>query len=129
MPQRTGRFRQVQRLRRSVEFQQVIRRGRRAVGTGFVVVVAEREGVAGGLPQSRLGVTASRKVGSAVVRNRVKRRIREWFRTHQGSLGAGRDWVVIGRAAAAGLGREMTEDELSRLSQTAIRSDERQGAA
>ena len=107
----------------------MVRRGRRAVGTAFVVVVAERKRPAGGLPVSRLGVTASRKVGGAVVRNRVKRRVREWFRTQRGLLGAGFDWVVIGRAAAAELGRETTEAELSRLCVAAISSGEPQGPA
>ena len=107
----------------------MVRRGRRAVGAGFVVLVSERESRASKLAGSRLGVTVSRKVGGAVVRNRVKRRIREWFRVWRGSHGAGLDWVVIGRAAAAKLSREMAEDELSRLSRTAIRSGAQQGVA
>jgi ribonuclease P protein component len=59
-------------------------------------------------------------VGGAVVRNRVKRRIREWFRIQRGSLGAGVDWVVIARPPAAALAREAAEDELSRLSRAAL---------
>ena len=107
----------------------MIRRGRRAVGSGFVVLVAEQEKPANQRAGSRLGVTASRKVGGAVVRNRVKRRIREWFRVRQGSLGTGLDWVVIGRAAAAEFSREMAEDELSRLSQMVFRSGVQQAGA
>jgi ribonuclease P protein component len=49
-------------------------------------------------------VTASRKVGDAVVRNRVKRRIREAFRAQRGLLPPGSDLVVIARPAAAALG-------------------------
>jgi ribonuclease P protein component len=49
------------------------------------------------------------------VRNRVKRRIREWFRrTGQDRL-AGLDLVVIARASAAGLGGAATFDELDRI--------------
>jgi ribonuclease P protein component len=59
----------------------------------------------------------------------VKRRVREWFRVHRASLGAGLDWVVIGRSAAAGLGREAVEDELSRLSRAVAGSRASDGAA
>ena len=55
-------------------------------------------------PRARLGVTASRKVGGAVVRNRVKRRIRAAFRGLRGILPPGSDVVVIARPAAAALG-------------------------
>jgi ribonuclease P protein component len=122
MPLRTGRFQQTDRLRRSVEFQQVVKRGRRAAGSAFVVVVAERAAIQNEWSGSRLGITVSRKVGTAVVRNRVKRRIREWFRMRRESLGMGLDWVVIGRAAAAGIDQEAAEEELSRLSHAARRA-------
>lgn len=66
----------------------------------FVLLLAnQREGDPGAPP--RLGVTVSRRVGGAVVRNRVKRRLREWFRTHQALIPLGKDLVVIARPAAA----------------------------
>jgi ribonuclease P protein component len=91
-----------------------MRTGRRAAGAGFVLVVAEsepREPV--GPP--RLGITVSRKVGSAVVRNRVKRQVREWFRGHRSGLARGLDVVVIGRAPAAGLPHRAVDAELCEL--------------
>jgi ribonuclease P protein component len=45
----------------------------------------------------------SRRVGNAVARNRVKRRVREWFRREKRRLDAGRDYVVIARPGAAAL--------------------------
>lgn len=49
---------------------------------------------------ARLGITASRRVGNAVERNRARRRVREWFRQHE-PLPQGLDVVVILRAGAA----------------------------
>ena len=44
----------------------------------------------------RLGIIVSKRVGNAVARNHVKRRVREWFRHHLASLPAV-DVVIIGR--------------------------------
>lgn len=52
-----------------------------------------------GLPHSRLGVTVSRKVGKAVTRNRVKRRLREIFRTSSELPSPPCDIVVNARRA------------------------------
>jgi ribonuclease P protein component len=51
--------------------------------------------VSPGSPQSRIGLTVSRKVGNAVVRNRVRRRLREIVRTHRELLAPGCDHVVV----------------------------------
>jgi ribonuclease P protein component len=48
-----------------------------------------------GLPQSRIGLSVSRKVGPAVVRNRVKRLLREAFRLSQSDFPRGLDLVAI----------------------------------
>jgi ribonuclease P protein component len=64
---------------------------------------------------SRLGITVSRKVGRAVVRNRVKRRVREWFRGSRAKLREGIDLVVIGRSSAIYLSGRETQGILCRL--------------
>ena len=84
------------RLRKSQEFQRVSLGGRRRAGARFVVLAAPGDGA-----RSRLGLTVSRKVGCAVERNRVKRRVREWFRTAEGLRARGLDVVVIARSGAA----------------------------
>ncbi len=49
------------------------------------------------LPFSRLGLSVSRKVGTAVKRNRIKRLLRESFRLQQHLLPVGMDWLIIVR--------------------------------
>ena len=68
----------------------------------YVFLVAEqRPAIVSDAP--RLGVTVSRRVGGSVARNRVKRRIREWFRRTSLDVPAGRDVLVIARPGAAEL--------------------------
>ncbi len=54
-------------------------------------------GAVNGLPHCRLGLSVSRKVGGAVLRNRWKRLIREAFRTSRSRLPEGLDLIVIPR--------------------------------
>ena len=66
----------------------------------FVLVVLESDRADSPV---RLGVTVSSRVGGAVQRNRVKRRVRELFRRRRGSLEPGQDLVVIAKEGAPGL--------------------------
>lgn len=61
-------------------------------------------------PEPRLGLSVSKKVGSAVTRNSVRRRLREIFRSNASRLPAGVDLVVSARPAAA----EASFEDLSR---------------
>ncbi len=54
-----------------------------------------------GLPRTRLGITAPTRLGSAVLRNRIKRRLREVFRLNRGAIPAGWDIVWNPREAVA----------------------------
>lgn len=69
-----------------------------------------------GLEHSRLGLTVSRRVGNAVVRNRIKRRLREIFRRAGQSLPQGIDLVAVARPPAA----QLPFAELSRLTHQAL---------
>lgn len=64
-----------ERLRRRTDFLRCYRRGRRRRGAHLILYAHPNE-----LGHPRLGITASRKVGKAAVRNRVKRRVREIYR-------------------------------------------------
>jgi ribonuclease P protein component len=70
-----ARFRPRQRLRRGSDFRRVLRSGWRLSGALFVMVAALGES-----GSSRLGLTISRRVGKAAVRNRVRRLLRDSFR-------------------------------------------------
>lgn len=86
------------RILRRQDFQDVFARGAKTVGPQFVGYALAGEGT-----ERRLGVAVSRKVGNAVARNRVKRQIREWFRTHRHRLRPGLRLVIVARPAAAAL--------------------------
>jgi len=63
---------------------------------GFVLLVRDRED---GDPTMRLGITVTKKIGNAVVRNRMKRRFRALARDILPNSGiAGSDHILIGRA-------------------------------
>ncbi len=111
-------FERANRLRRSSEFQRLTREGRRQVTRSFVLVVASAAR-SGHVKRTRLGVAVGRRVGGAVLRNRVKRRIREWFRQQHASLRRGIDVVVIARASAAELSSHETWCDLDSLAQRA----------
>lgn len=109
-----SRLRRGQRLRQSRDFRRVTQQGVRKASTHFIMIVAENQRAAAGLG-AVLGVTVSKKVGRAVERNRVKRRIREWFRHQQTVFPEKVEVVVIARRGAAALGMQETNSELGSL--------------
>ena len=119
----TGRFRRSDRLLDSRDFRRVLRRGRRKAHRDLVVIstpVSRKPIQSGGLRNiqssgSRLGITASRKVGGAVVRNRFKRRLRAWFRARRSDFDADIDLVVIARRSGASLSLAQLDLRLSKL--------------
>ncbi len=64
---------------------------------------------------TRLGVTASKKVGGAVQRNRVKRLVREYFRCNYSKLDQLVDISIIAKKGASDLFYDALSDELSLL--------------
>ena len=71
-------------------------RGRRFATPGFVLLVQDRRDSD---PAIRLGITITKKVGNAVIRNRMRRRFRELAREMLDSHGkAGSDHILIGRS-------------------------------
>ena len=93
------RFRPEQHLRRQADFAAVRTQGRRVECGAFVLWWRSR-GPAGPPACARVGVVASiASVGSAVQRNRARRRLRAIFRTHQDRVPADCDLLLVARAA------------------------------
>ena len=86
------------RLRDDADFQRLRTHGR-AWGNRLLTLQV----LANTLPQNRYGFVISKRVGNAVTRNLIKRRLREIFRQldRSGQIAAGHDLVVIVRPAAA----------------------------
>lgn len=81
------------RLRKRAQFL-AVRAGEKRRGRLFLVEALARAD--GG--EARLGLTVSRKVGNAVVRNRVRRRLKEAVRVHAADdMAAGTDYVIVAR--------------------------------
>ena len=99
----------LQRLRQRADFIATAS-GAKAHATGFVLQSRERRDQA----PPRVGYTVSKKVGDAVERNRVRRRLREVVRVAGADgLHAGRDYVLVGRRAALDLAFERLVDDMS----------------
>ena len=98
------------RLLQRHDFQQVWQEGRKKHTPHFLVVIRTR-----GEGTTRIGITASRKTGNAVVRNRIKRLVREFFRSHQAILVHATDISVIAKKGAARLDYAAVCSELGGL--------------
>ena len=87
----------MERLRARRDFLRLSASGKKIHSANFIILVAESD-----LPVSRLGITVSRKVGNAVVRNRIKRSLREYYRLHKTMFPVA-DYSIIARQGAAKL--------------------------
>jgi ribonuclease P protein component len=95
----TKKFPGSARLHSPAEFARVYEHRQSAAAGGLVLYARPGTGNA-----VRLGTSVSRRIGSAVVRNRWKRRLREAFRAVRDRLPAGNDFVVVVRSSAVPAG-------------------------
>lgn len=101
-------FPKTARLRKRAEYLQLSSAQHKTTVRGFLVVWRENN-----LQTARLGITASRKIGCAVVRNRVKRYLREFFRHNRFGMAAV-DVNVIARRESAQMTYPDTVRELTK---------------
>jgi ribonuclease P protein component len=100
----------MERLRQRADFLAAAT-GSRAPASGFVLQALQRREDG----PVRVGFTVSKKVGNAVERNRVRRRLREVVRLSQAApMQAGHDYVLIGRRAALRMPFERLVEDFSR---------------
>ena len=76
-------------------FRRLYHKGKSAANK-YLVLYCRRNGSG----ENRVGLTVSAKLGHAVVRNRVRRRLREIYRLHEGQFQPGWDLVVVARSRA-----------------------------
>jgi ribonuclease P protein component len=98
----------VYRLKRRGDFRRVFRTGVSVANRQFVVYTAKRADVGG----PRIGISVSRKVGKAVVRNRVKRLIKEVARHWMKDIRPETDIVVIARNPVANMSYHQIKSSL-----------------
>lgn len=121
--QRGQRLHAWMRITRGSDFARVYRHGNRARGTFVTVAAAANE-----LGTTRIGLSIGKKVHKrAVVRNRLRRLVREAFRLEYADLPAGYDLVAIGSTPGARPDLEALRRELRRLAAKAARRCEERG--
>jgi ribonuclease P protein component len=100
------------RVRKRAEYLAIQGGGRRLTADHYMLFARRADGEPG---PARVGITVSRKVGGAVLRNRVKRWVRESCRRMKAELPAGMDLVIVARPSAAEAGYGPTAAELANL--------------
>jgi ribonuclease P protein component len=118
VPSATGGFPPARRLSTPADFKAVFASARRSSDSQLVILAREN-----GLAHARLGFAISTgRVRTAVLRNRLKRLVREYFRSHQDELG-GVDLVVLAQpgvsVADAARVRESLEKHWKKVAQCA----------
>ncbi len=107
------RFPKAARLTQTAEFARVRMEGRpvhgKMITLGVLKGVAEKDG--------RVGIVTSKRVGNAVIRNRVRRRLREIFRAMRPRLIPGLWLVIVAKSPAAKATLAVLGEEFSQLAQ------------
>ena len=106
------KFPRAERLTKKSDYRLVFEHGEKLVGRRFICYMVRREEQG-----CKLGVAVSRRVGKAVVRNRIKRYVREFYRTHRPAFVTGVQVVVVARPSCAALDYRACADAMGQLFQ------------
>ncbi len=87
------------RVKSNKDFQEIFKKGTSAANRQFVVYTLKRH------EQShfRIGLSVSKKIGNAVMRNQIKRYVRQAFHEFEGQLHNDADYVIIARKPTAAM--------------------------
>ena len=110
------------RIKKNKEFQQVFKQGQSFANRQFVVYKLEKDEQM----HFRIGLSVSKKIGNAVVRNQVKRYIRQVFLEMEDQLENKYDYVIIARKPVSDMGYEEVKKSLQhilRISKVLIRKN------
>ncbi|EGO65073.1 ribonuclease P protein component [Acetonema longum DSM 6540] len=91
-------------LSKNIQFQTVYKSGKSYANRMMVLYVRHND-----LAGRKVGFAAGKKLGNAVVRNRIKRLMREVYRHHQGKLIPGLDLILVGRQSMIDAGYKEAE--------------------
>ena len=118
------RLRKEERLRRRGDFEIIAKEGIRKHTKNFLIIVRKND-----RGFSRLGAVASKRLGKAVERNRIKRLMREFFRRNKDRLPPSMDYVIVGKKGAQDLQYAQVADELSAPLKLHKKDGQRSGSA
>jgi ribonuclease P protein component len=97
-------------VKENYEFRRIYRKGKSVVAPAMVLYCQKnRQG------RTRLGVTVSTKLGKAVVRNRVRRRLREIWRLNKEAMVPGWDIILVARVRAVDMPYQKLDKMYRRL--------------
>jgi ribonuclease P protein component len=85
------------RVKKNKEFQEAFQKGHSFANRQFVVYALRKEGQ----DHFRIGLSVSKKLGNAVIRNRIKRYIKQSILEINEQLQAGNDYIIIARKPVA----------------------------
>ena len=94
-------------LKKNHEYRRLYSKGKSAAAPSLVCYCRKN-----GRDRNRIGYTVSNKIGNAVTRNRIRRRLREIYRLHEGEVKRGYDIVIVARHRASEADYHRLEKEL-----------------
>lgn len=95
------------RLRKNIEFKRVYNKGKNYWNRNLILYVRKN-----GLEETRLGITITKKIGNAVIRNKIRRRLKEIYRLNHQSVKNGYDLIFIPKKNVVDLSYKELESSL-----------------
>jgi ribonuclease P protein component len=95
------------RLKKNKEFRYTYKRGRSLKGKYLVIYFCEN-----GQENSKIGFSVSKKIGKAIIRNRIKRVLREICRINKNKIVQGYNIIFVARSKIKGIKYRLVEEEM-----------------